>query len=472
MRVAGPPLERLSGFGRARFAVSRVLRPETRDDLEALFEHVVPELATLALRGAGRSYGDAAVNDGGVVLDTSGLRRVLAWDSERGIAEVEPGVSIEELCRLALPDGWWPAVVPGTLRATLGGCVAANVHGKNALRAGTLGEHVRELELLLPDGRRTVCGPDADVDLFRAAVGGMGLLGCIVRIRLALRRVHSGFVRVRALPARDLGELLARFESLPDADHIVGWCDALASGRRLGRGVAHAAWELCPGEGPPLPESAARRVQEPPARLLGVLPRNWAALGLRGFASRTGMRALNAAKAGAHALAGERGALESHGRFAFLLDFVPGWERAYGPAGMIQIQPFVPLAAGSQVLPAMLRAAQRLGLPPWLAVLKRHRADPFLLSPAVDGWSLALDFPARDARALASVAREIHAIALDAGGRFYLAKDSALTPDEWRRSLPAESLRRFADQKRTCDPDARLQTDLARRVFPELLRTR
>jgi FAD/FMN-containing dehydrogenase len=472
VRVAGLPLERLAGFGRARFAVSRVLRPQTRDDLEALFEYVVPELPTLALRGAGRSYGDAALNDGGVVLDTSRLRRVLAWDPARGVADVEPGVSVEELCRLALPDGWWPAVVPGTMQATLGGCVAANVHGKNSPRAGTLGEHVRELELLLADGRRAVCGPDADPDLFRAAIGGMGLVGCIARIRLALRRVHSGFVRVRALPARDFRELLARFEALPEADHQVGWCDAIAGGAELGRGVVHGAIELGAGEGPPLPASAAGRVQELPARLLGLLPRSWAARGLRAFASRAGMRALNAAKAHAHALAGERSALESHARFAFLLDFVPGWERAYGPAGMIQVQPFVPHEAGAHALPAMLRTAQRIGLPPWLAVVKRHRADPFLLSHAMDGWSLALDFPARDARALAAVAREIHAIALDCGGRFYLAKDSALTPGEWRRSLPAENLRAFAEQKRKCDPDARLQTDLARRVLPELCRTR
>jgi FAD/FMN-containing dehydrogenase len=472
MQVAGLPLERLTGFGRARFAVSRVLRPSHREDLEALFEHVVPELRTLALRGAGRSYGDAALNDGGAVLDTSGLRRVLAWDPQRGIADVEPGVTVRELCRMALRDGWWPPVVPGTMHATLGGCVAANVHGKNALRAGTLGEHVRELELLLPDGRRALAAPDGDAELFRAVVGGMGWLGCIVRIRLALRRVHSGCVRVRALPARHFAELVARFDAAPDAEHVVGWCDALAGGAALGRGVVHAAWELGPGEGPPLAQAAASGAQELPARLLGVLPRAWAARGLRAFASSAAMRALNAAKARLHALGGERSELESHARFAFLLDFVPGWERAYGAGGLVQIQPFVPRDAGAHALPAMLRAAQRLGLPPFLAVLKRHRADPFLLSPALDGYSLALDFPARRQAALAAVAREIHAIALDCGGRFYLAKDATLTHDEWRRSLPAESLRRFADQKRKCDPDGRLQTDQSRRLLPELHATR
>jgi FAD/FMN-containing dehydrogenase len=131
---------------------------------------------------------------------------------------------------------------------------------------------------------------------------------------------------------------------------------------------------------------------------------------------------------------------------------------------MIQIQPFVPREAAASALPEMLRAAKRQGLPPWLAVLKRHRRDAFVLSHALDGWSLALDFPARRSGALAAVARELHAIALDCGGRFYLAKDSALTPDEWRRSLPADRLRRFAEQRRKCDPDGRLQTDLARRL--------
>jgi FAD/FMN-containing dehydrogenase len=464
MRIAHAPLERLTGFGRAQACVARVLRPGDLGDVEALFEHVVPELSSLALRGAGRSYGDAALDDGGTVLDLSGLRRVLAFDSDAGVIDVEPGATIADVCRVALPAGWWPPVVPGTARATIGGCVAANVHGKNAARAGTFGRHVREIELWLPGGERRRLDPRADAELYGAVVGGMGWLGCVTRIRLALRRVHSGLLRVRALPARSLAEQLALFEEHADADHLVGWCDAFASGG----GVVHRGDELAPGDGPPLAVSGGADAQALPERLLGALPRGWAARALRLVAWNGGVRALNALKGALHALAPRAAGLESLTRFHFLLDHVPGWEGAYGPAGLVQIQPFVPHAARA-ALERILAEARRRGLPPWLAVLKRHRADEFVLSHGIDGWSLALDFPARDRRALRALAREIHAIALDAGGRFYLAKDSLLTPDEWRRSLSAAALARFAEARRKCDPAGVLQSDLLRRVWPELV---
>lgn len=467
MRIAHAPLERLVGFGRARSCVARVLRPGDAGDLEALFEHVVPELPSLALRGAGRSYGDAALDDGGTVLDLSDLRRVLAFDPDEGVIDVEPGVTIADVCRVALPAGWWPPVVPGTARATIGGCVAANVHGKNTLRAGPFGRHVRELELWLPGGERRRLEPRGDAELFGAVVGGMGWLGCVTRVRLALRRVHSGLLRVRALPARSLSEQLALFEAHADADHLVGWCDAFASGG----GVVHRGDELGPGEGPSLALSGGADAQALPERLLGTLPRGWAARALRLAAWNGGVRALNALKSALHALAPRAAGLESLSRFHFLLDHVPGWEGAYGPSGLAQIQPFVPHAARG-ALERILREACRRGLPPWLAVLKRHRADEFALSHGLDGWSLALDFPARDPRALRVLAREIHAIALDAGGRFYLAKDSLLTPDEWRRSLPAAALARFAEAKRKCDPAGVLQSDQLRRVWPSLTAAR
>ncbi len=463
MRLAHAPLERLTGFGRARAAVSRVLRPEEPGDLEALFEHVVPGLRSLALRGAGRSYGDAAQDDGGAVLDLSGLRRVLAFDPETGVIDVEPGATIADVCLVSLPHGWWPHVVPGTARATIGGCVAANVHGKNAARVGAFGEHVRELELWLPAGERRSLEPHADADLFGAVIGGMGWLGCVTRVRLALRRVHSGMLRVRALPARSLAEQFALFEAHAGADHLVGWCDGFARGG----GVVHRGDELEPGEGPPLADSAQPRAQALPARLFGALPRGWAAQALRLVAWNGGVRALNALKGALHAVARRGPALESQTRFHFLLDHVPGWERAYGSAGLVQIQPLVPHAARG-ALERILCLAERRGLPPWLAVLKRHRADDFLLSHALDGWSLALDFPARDRVALRRLAREIHAVTLDAGGRFHLAKDALLTAQEWRRSLPAASLARFAEWKQKCDPRRVLQSDQARRVWPEL----
>ena len=145
-------LERLWGWGRTSSATSYVYRPSTPEGVLQMFELARAHGVTVGLRGAGQSYGDAALNAGNICLDLSCMKRILAWDPGQGIIQVEPGVTIEQLWQHAIEDGWWPAVVPGTMFATLGGCLGMNVHGKNNWAVGPIGEHVVEFDLLLPNG--------------------------------------------------------------------------------------------------------------------------------------------------------------------------------------------------------------------------------------------------------------------------------------------------------------------------------
>ena len=155
-------------------------------------------------------------------------------------------------------------------------------------------------------------------------------------------------------------------------------------------------------------------------------------------------------------------------QFHFLLDYVPGWIRAYGSSGLIQVQPFLPAPVAVDIMVEILRLTKRRGFPPYLIVFKKHRADRFLLSHGLDGYSFAMDFPVRRRRELWSLAREIQRMTVEAGGRFYFAKDSTLAPAHVRGSYPEADLRAFLELKRKCDPESVLQTDLARRVWPEL----
>jgi decaprenylphospho-beta-D-ribofuranose 2-oxidase len=247
-----------------------------------------------------------------------------------------------------------------------------------------------------------------------------------------------------------------------DADYLVGWNDAFSAS---GRGVVHRGDYLPQGEDPHPERTLA--AQDIPRSVMGV-PRAWALPVFRMLARNPGMRLVNAAKYRMHTFENGHQYLESHASFAFLLDyFVPNWVAGYGRPGLIQIQPFVPREGGVEVLEAILRLTRRRGLPPYLVVFKKHRADRFLLSHGLDGYSLAMDFSARRRAELWDLAHEIQEMVADAGGRFYFAKDSTLDPTSARKAFPEESVGAFLELKRKCDPENLLQTDLARRVFPD-----
>ncbi len=466
--LANAPLRVVDGFGMAVRAACRYVAPRDVTELADALGRALREGMAVAFRGSGRSYGDASLNAPGLVVDTTGLNRILSWDPVAGVADVEPGVTIADLWHRTLPDGYWPAVVPGTMAPTIAGCAAMNVHGKNNFKVGPTGDHVLEFDLLAPDGRTLRCSREENPEVFHAAIGGFGALGAFTRIRLRLKRVESGLLRVRPIRNRTLEEAFDVFEErLPASDYLVGWLDGVADGRSLGRGVIHQANYLAAGEDPEGPARTLRvERQDLPSTILGF-PRSlvWHFMGP--FMTDPGLRLLNTAKYLAACLPPKgHSYLQSHAAFAFLLDYVPNWRLAYGRAGFIQYQPFVPKEHARRVFREILELCQREGLPPYLVVMKRHRPDPFLLTHAVDGYSLAMDFPARQRERLWSLCHQMSDRVVAAGGKFYFAKDAVLRPLDVERAFGRERLDRFLALKRWLDPAGILRSDLMRRVLP------
>jgi FAD/FMN-containing dehydrogenase len=462
--------ERVSGWGMAVGGDALVLRPKTVAEVhDALVD--CHNGAGIALRGAGRSYGDASMNSGGRVIDLRSMNRILAFDAERGIATVEPGVSIRALWRHAIPHGYWPAVVPGTMHVTVGGAAAMNIHGKNNFAAGSFGEHVRRFRLLTPTGELLDCDRERNADVFHAAISGFGMLGCFVELEVELKKVWSGRLRVWGIPTRDLEQNLAILEDCRErADYLVGWIDLWAKGRELGRGLMHRADQLEPDED----EDGARllrpELQDVPTTLFGVVPKGWVWPGMW-LAFHTGSVGLvNGLKYRAGYAEGRRSPyLQTHGAFHFLLDYVPRWQWMAKPGGLIQFQPFVPRAEGARVLRRLIGMCHAAGIMPYLGVLKRHRPDPFLMTHAVDGYSMAMDFgvstrPARR-RALWELTRRMAEVVLEAGGRFYYAKDATLLGSSFERIHGDAAVRTFRSLKTRLDPHGVLQTDLSRRLM-------
>ena len=461
--------ERVESWGMNRSVLSYVYRPSTVEGVREVFDLARRAGVKIGLRGAGRSYGDASLAAENISLDLTRMNRILEWDPDRGLIKVEPGVTLRQLWQYAIGDGWWPPVVSGTMYVTLGGALAMNIHGKNNWKMGPIGDHVRELEILLPTGESRLCSREENADLFHAAIGGFGMLGCIVSITLQMKKVYSGLLSVYAFATLNFEHIFREFEArMDEADYLVGWIDCFARGAELGRGLVHQANYLPPGADANPAQSLRVEKQELPDTLFGVIPKSLMWRLLWPFANNPGMRLLNWAKFVAGRTIGNgKTERQSHAGFAFLLDYVPDWKFVYKPGGLIQYQSFVPAETARQCFADQLRACQNAGIIPYLGVFKRHRKDAFLMSHAVDGYSFALDFAitAKNRERLWTLASRLNTIVLQAGGRFYFAKDSTLDAQTAESFLGPEALEQFRALKAECDPENLLQTELSKRIF-------
>lgn len=421
-----PSREVLRGWGMANRSRSWVYRPRDVEEVVGALADARGRGLTVGHRGGGLSYGDAALNEGGAVVASDRLDRILDLDPGAGVVRAQAGVTVEALWSEALPLGWWPPVVPGTMKVTLGGAVAMNIHGKNQLVDGSIGEHVAGLSVVRADGTLERLDAAADPGAVRSVVGAQGLNGSIVDVTLRLRRVHGGHLEVESWSTGSLEESLrALDEGAPSADYAVGWIDCFPGGRRAGRGLLHFGRHVPPDH--PL----AGRAMDPadqrlPSRLMGVLPREHAWRVLRAFTHDPGMRTVNLGRALAGRFRHGHRYHQTHAAFHFLLDYMPGWKRVYAPEGLIQYQLFVPRADAAAVYAEALRLQRATGVVSYLGVLKSHRSDGFAASYSVDGFSLALDFPIRSGRlaALRRLCRSYDDLLRDVGGRIYAAKDA------------------------------------------------
>jgi len=441
----------LSGWGRFPAHRCEVTRPHS---VAALGEAIAESGgASLISRGLGRSYGDAAVNAGGRVVDHTALNRMLEFDAATGVLHAEAGVSLAEIISHFLPRGWFLPTTPGTKFVTLGGATAADVHGKNHHQDGSFGKYVNELELLTADGAIVKCSRDDHPELFAATVGGMGLTGLIVSVKVCLQRVASAWCAVDYRRTRDLDQTLEWLERTNAAyRYSVAWVDALAGGAGLGRSVLMLANDA-PVEA--LPTLARHRPLERPTRRTKNLP-----IDLPGFAlNRLSVRAFNALY---YTRNPDRRAIVDYETFFYPLDAIGHWNRIYGKRGFVQYQVLLPEVTARQGLRRILERVVDARQASFLSVLKKSgERGPGMLSFMKPGYTLALDLPNTGKR-LHRLARELDRITLEHGGRLYLAKD-ALTDAETFAAM-YDQLDAFRRVKGEVDPHGRFNSSQARRV--------
>jgi decaprenylphospho-beta-D-ribofuranose 2-oxidase len=456
----------LENFGHSMSAPSYLIKPVKTDDINEAFILAKKSGLSVNARGAGRSYNDAALIGGGIMLDMRGMNAITKWDPATGLITAQPGTTLEQVWQKVEPDGWWPSVVSGTMTTTLGGCLAANIHGKNNFKMGPIGEHVVEFTAILPTGAEITCSPKKNGDLFYAMISGLGMLGIFTSITMQMKRIYSGLLSVDAFPVRNLHEHLASLlNGAPNHDYIVGWLDTMVGGNSLGRGQIHATRYLHEGEDPNPRETMKVKNQVLPPYIFGVIPKSILHYFMAPFVNNLGWWGVNTAKYIASLR--KHTFRQSHAAFHFLLDYVPNWELSVGRGGLIQYQSFLPKETAEGVWAEMLKLSLKNGLPSYLGVTKRHRPDKFLLTHAVDGFSLAMDFKVTDRNRakLGAMLQEFDRIVLQGGGRFYFAKNSETTAETAQAFYGTDTIAKFKKLKKRCDPQGLLESDLYRRIF-------
>lgn len=440
----------LAGWGNCPVERCRVSKPDTVARLADLVKS--GDERDYIARGLGRAYGDSSLNRDSGVLDQTLLNRFLHFDDKTGALTCEAGVSFEDIIATFLPRGWFMPVTPGTKYVTVGGAIAADVHGKNHHSDGTFGMFVDEITLMIGDGSLVTCSPTNDPELFWATIGGMGLTGIIRTATFRLRPVETAYYDVTYKRLGNLDELFGTLTETNDQfRHSVAWIDCLQTGDSLGRSVLMLANDT-------KLDALPKRLQKDPLKVAGgplaAVPFDFPNFTLNEWS----VRAFNTAFY-AKSQSGEH--VEHYEKFWYPLDVVRSWNRIYGARGFIQYQALLPPESSREGFVKILERIAESRRASFLAVFKScGEANASPLSYLYPGHTLALDLPFTDD--MPELTRELDRMTLDHGGRLYLAKDAMMGPETFRAMYPR--LDEFLAVKRRVDPNNRFVSSQARRI--------
>lgn len=449
---------------------SLVAKPTNVDECRETLVYCREHGLKICPRGAGRSYGDEALNDGQVLLDVSAMNRILEFDEAKAQITVEAGTRLIDIFervhhrRLTLPSS------PTESHSTVSGAISANVNGKDGWKQGSFFHQVVRLSLLTADG--AVREIDRSDELFPAVVSGIGLVGVVLDATLQLKHIPSPYLEVECLPAPHVDallEILTRVEASHDL--AVVWVDAYAKGEKTGRSVVHAAkWVEHPAsdtEREALLTAGYRRLDRHRRLGLGLHEAFGPLLSLMLYAQRPMLHIFNRlyyAMGDLGARMGRAAKTELFLQFSFEASFtVPPAHLVCGALGYT-VQLTFPRSRAREAIVELLGICQSSPSPPVTTVLRAHRKDEGLLSFSEDGYSLNFEFHPKkhnQAASRAAIDRLIDATA-KYGGTIHLAKDQVLTPEQFPRIYPR--YRELLEIKKALDPEELFTSDLARRV--------
>lgn len=375
--------------------------------------------------GQGRSYGDCCLNENGLLLDTYGLNRFIFFDKENGIIRCESGVTLDQLLKLIIPQGWFLPVTPGTRYVSIGGAIANDVHGKNHHREGTFGCHVQSFELLRSDGQRLLCSSGENSDYYNATIAGLGLTGLITWAEIKLKPIQSSSISGESIRFNSLEEFFKLSEESDlEWEYTVSWIDSMAKGNKAGRGIFYRGNHAEDGI------FDTRKLLAPKINIgfdaPGKLLNKYTVSSFNQLIYKKHIQKIKSFH-------------KDVIPFFYPLDKVGNWNRLYGKKGFLQFQCVIPLDNAIDILQKMLDKIATSGYGSFLAVLKLFgdKKSPGIMSFPRKGVTLAMDFPFRGKQTLDLMAELNNLVAL-ASGAIYPAKDACMNAASFSQYFPQQ----------------------------------
>lgn len=459
----------LYGWGRTAPSTAHVLSTPDVDTIVEAVRRVADDNSDkpehlrrgVIARGMGRSYGDPAQNGGGLVVDMQPLNVIHSIDPDTTLVDVDAGVTLDQLMRAALPFGLWVPVLPGTRQVTIGGAIGPDIHGKNHHSAGSFGDHVRSMELLVADGRVLHLEPegspdDPDGTLFWATVGGMGLTGIILRATIEMTRTETAYFLSDTERTANLDETIALHSDGSENNYTYSsaWFDVISPEPKLGRATVSrgslATLEQLREFAPKLADQPLKFNAPQLMKVPDIFP-SWT------------MNKLSLMAIGeAYYLMGgpARNKIKNLTQFYQPLDLIGEWNRGYGKAGFLQYQFVVPPEAVEpfkDIIKQMQASGHHSALNVFKVFGEGNRAP---LSYPMKGWNVCVDFPIRPG--LNELLDELDRQILEFGGRLYLAKESRTSPEIFHAMYP--EMDSWLATRNEIDPTGVFASDMSRRL--------
>lgn len=449
----------ISGWANTNFSHSEILIPKTITEIQEIIKISKEKGNKIIPRGGGCSYGDEALGE--VVVDTTGMKKILEWNKNLGILRVQIGVTFEEVLVNCLEDSWILAVIPGTRYVTMGGALSNNIHGKNSYVKGNFGEWVKEFKIIIASGDHINCSRNENSDLFFATIGGAGLLGIVTEITIQLVRIPSPYLSVYKTTTNTLDKIIKTLEeSAINNDFVIAQIDCFAKNKELGRGTIHSAYFIENN----LALKNIEKIKHINSRIFGILPKKIIPILGRYFLNDYLMSMVSKLKYYLDSKTSTKKTEQDIFKFTFLLDQVPNWKRVF-KNGFFEYEPLIPKDKALAVIRELIKITHKYNMPAYLSAIKIHKEDNFLLSYSMDGYSFAMDIPrnTRQKDVQDQMFREMNKIVINAGGIIYLAKDANLTKEEFRKMY--KNIDRFMELKNKYDSGGLFESYMYKRIF-------